>query len=176
MYLVAIHMLLKGDHVFSALFLSKPLGRGSACILVVFNTCMWPFSLMSNLHRGEQAAGFACVCLLLNPGCQMSVLATSCFLTVHKASLCSSSSSCHGCSLRHRHLGHIAGKDKICCSTWRKQREEERGGSPYSRCSRGGHEAGPSCQSRWCCGACFQLPQRGSLWCKHVRWPVIFVD
>ena len=38
--LAAIQILLKSDHVFSALFLSKPLGRGSACILAVFNTCM----------------------------------------------------------------------------------------------------------------------------------------
>lgn len=174
--LAAIHILLKGDHVFSALLLSKPLGRGSACISVVFNAYMWPFSLTSSLHRGKRATGFGFVCLLLKPGSHMSVLATSCFLTDHKVSLCSSSSSCHWCLLRHHHLGHEAVEDQFCSSTSRKQLEEENGGTPYSRSSGGSHETGRSCRSQWCCHVCFQLSLRGLPRHMDMRWPAVFVD
>lgn len=146
-------------------FLSKPSGRGS--VLCVFQciskrgfTCMWPFSVMSDLHRGSKAAGLAFSYLLLNPRSHVSALASSRFLTDHKASLCSLSPSCHWCSLRHYHLGCMSGKGKICCSTSRKQLEEEKSGTPYSRSRGGGH--------RWdwwqllelvMCVVCFQLSQ-----------------
>ena len=145
--LAAVQVLLKGGHVLSALFPVKRLGRGSACILVVSGTCTGPFSLMSNLHRGKQAPGFAFACLLLKSGSHMSMLATRCLLTDDKASLC------HWCPLRHHHPGRIAREDQFCRSTSSKQLEAANGGTPCSRSSGGSHETGHSCWSQRCCDA-----------------------
>lgn len=93
----------------------------------------------------EESNRGLCLCLLLVVCCShLSVLATSCF--PQDWSLFSSS-SCPWCSLRHHHLGHIAGENQFCCSTSRNPKEEK-GGTPYLRSSEGSQETGHSCQSR----------------------------
>lgn len=127
---------------------------------------------MSNLHRGEsKAAGLVFACLLLKPRSHMSVLASSHFVTDHKASLCSLSLSCHCCPLRHHHLGCMPGKGKICWSASRKQLQEESRGAPYSRSHRGGlwWHWGQQLELVMCV-VFSQLSQGMLLWCKDRRW------
>lgn len=151
--------------LFCFVFLANPLEEALFC--VYFSVFQSGVSLVRDLSQWCQtcteeskAAGLAFSYLLLNPRSHVSALASSRFLTDHKASLCSLSPSCHWCSLRHYHLGCMSGKGKICCSTSRKQLEEEKSGTPYSRSRGGGH--------RWdwwqllelvMCVVCFQLSQ-----------------
>lgn len=81
----------------------------------------------------------------------MSVLASSHFLTDHKANLCSLSSSCHWCSLRHHHLGNMSGNAKFTDlpqgSSYRKKAVGLLTLDPTEVATGG---TGDSCWSWWC--------------------------
>lgn len=143
--LAATHILLKGDHVFSALFLSK-LPWKRFCVYFSCVRYLYVTFLTDVKPAQRKASRGLCFCLFVAKAWVSHVCGGHQLLSDRSQgqSLVQFSSSCHWCSLRHHRQGPIAGEDHFCCSTSRKQLEEEDGGTAYSRCGGRGHETGHS--------------------------------